>query len=689
MNPEGSFQANGEWSQRLKWARPHPGEIAYDTGAGANTGVIRSSSFQLPASIHLYSCGFMSHPGMRLYLIDEATRHTLDLRQRNDPAFEWKLHVWPIPSDWRGKTVRLVAEDNGRGDQDWMGITAPKAGGEAVSLSLLRAGGYAGALALLAILFLLPGVATALAISRNRDLDFISLVAAVLCGSGAASYLAFWVYLASPTAGRLSSILAIAGGAIFVALNHKQLRRLPALRESAACVGFAILVSVFYSCLGFLYITDDGAGEQAEVRYNLGMMPSDNLLPITLAERLYTGRSPKPTLSGLWHSSDRPPIQAGADLLMFPLLSVRLMLTQQLLGVFLQSFSLIGLWALIRAGNLGNRYLVPILAFAVFSEVCSFHSFYIWPKLMAAGYVLLGMALVFRAQATPWINIDVALASACLSLGLLSHPSVAFTIIPLAIAAVVTRRVPGVKKLVAGLAIALLFLLPWRWYQTVYDPPGDYLLKFNMTSVPYQAAALSRPFGALLAESYAHLSVSAYLETKAADLDAILGVSDLPKLLSTDWRKDLAAFETGSFVHLFWALGFLNLAFFFRFFARPSAALRFSDQCLWIVLGSVPIWIFVLYQPGATIIHEWSLANVLILFLVLMIYLIEKAQQLVYPLLALQAICIFPLLILGKRSVEAFPVAVFDAPLDPGMAALAMATLLGIAYLGWRAKFQR
>ncbi len=40
---------------------------------------------------------------------------TLDLRERIDPGYAWKMHFWEMPYDWQGATVRLIAEDKGTG----------------------------------------------------------------------------------------------------------------------------------------------------------------------------------------------------------------------------------------------------------------------------------------------------------------------------------------------------------------------------------------------------------------------------------------------------------------------------------------------------------------------------------------------------------------------------------------------
>jgi hypothetical protein len=680
MMPEGSFQPDGYYAKEMRWARPHEGVLAYTSDPAPKTGVLRSTPFQLPSVIHFFTVGFLSHAGFRIYLLDEADKQTLELRTRVEPGSMWREHFYPIPADWRGKTVRLVAEDNATGSEDWMGISAPEAGGEPLFFSVSRAIYRTGTFLYLAIVFLLPGLAAALFLSRKIQFAFIQLVPAIFCGSGLAVYIAFWMYLARPAAGKWISIAIAALSACCLLLNRKLIPRLPAIRETALCLAITMLVGVFYCSVGFLYNTDDGADTLVQNRFSTGFMPPDNILPLILAQRLDAGASPKPPLLAIWKGSDRPPLQSGAALMMFPFANVERPLAYELLCVFLQCLWLPGLWILLRGAGLSNKYLVPIIAFAVFSELCVFHSFYVWPKLLAAGFVLMAFGLIMRCE---WKAVDAVLCAACLSLALLSHAGVAFTIIPLAVFTLVTRRLPGWKQLGFGLAIGLLFLLPWRWYQTVYDPPGDNLLKLSLADIRSDED-YKVPFGKLMADSYARLSPDAYVSNKIEDLKTLFIGGEWDNLTSGNLSKSLGAFGNASFFHLFFSLGLLNAGFVCRYYAKPSTARRFADQCMWTMAGAILLWIFTMFPPTATVIHQWSLANVLILAVALVIYVIEGQPRLLYPLLALQALVVFPLIVFAKPWMEAVPGALMDGPVDSGMSLFALLSISSLAYIGWR-----
>jgi hypothetical protein len=233
------------------------------------------------------------------------------------------------------------------------------------------------------------------------------------------------------------------------------------------------------------------------------------------------------------------------------------------------------------------------------------------------------------------------------------------------------------------LAIALLFLLPWRWYQTVYDPPGDNLLKLGLANIRSDED-FKIPFGKLLAQSYGNLSLDSYLSGKEEDVKILFTGNEWLGLESGNAGQFLGSFSNAVFFHLFWGLGVLNVGFVCRFFAKPSAARRFADQCLWIAAGAILFWILVIFPPAGTVIHNGSLANVLILFVPLVIYIVDAGLRVLYPLLAIQALVVFPLIVFAKPWVEAMPGALMAGPIDPGMALFALLSISSIAYIGWR-----
>jgi hypothetical protein len=400
---------------------------------------------------------------------------------------------------------------------------------------------------------------------------------------------------------------------------------------------------------------------------------------------MYKGQPIKPTLFEFWHSSDRPPLQAAADLLVYPVAPpVSPVLFYQLLSIFLQCTCLTGLWILLRAAGLGNRYLIPILGFCVFSTLVVFHSFFVWPKLLCATFLFISLAFVFLRV---WTGLEITLATCALSLSLLSHMSVAFTLIPLAIFIVAARRLPNWRGVAMGIAIVLVFLLPWRWFQTVYDPPGDFLLKFNMTDTT-DPNRIGRPFGELLYASYKNMSAADWITIRVEDLKSLYTSPTLAFVYANDWRRALSSFESANFFQLFWAIGLLNVAFAVRFFAPKTPALKLADLALILAASSAVLWMILLYGPGATVIHAWSLANVLLIFAALVIYLVEAQPRLLYPLLALQILTVFPLFVFAKPFIEEQKGAVMDGLVDPGMAAFALMFFGAILFMGWRAKLQ-
>ena len=57
-------------------------------------------------------------------------------------------------------------------------------------------------------------------------------------------------------------------------------------------------------------------------------------------------------------------------------------------GVALQMFCVPGAWALLRAADLGRRLRALAIVAAMVSDIAIVHGFYVWPKLIAAGFLL-------------------------------------------------------------------------------------------------------------------------------------------------------------------------------------------------------------------------------------------------------------------------------------------------------------
>ena len=110
----------------------------------------------------------------------------------------------------------------------------------------------------------------------------------------------------------------------------------------------------------------------------------------------------------------------------------------------------------------------------------------------------------------------------------------------------------------------------------------------------------------------------------------------------------------------------MHVGWLARAFAKGGRVLRFGDQLMLIALLSCLIWVLIMFQPGSTMIHQGSFAQMLLFFAALTIYLLQ-AKWFLWPSVALQAFVLFPMYVLAKPIIQAESGSVWDQPLDGGI----------------------
>jgi hypothetical protein len=216
-----------------------------------------------------------------------------------------------------------------------------------------------------------------------------------------------------------------------------------------------------------------------------GQLPSDNDIPRYFTEWFAThGHQRPPEYPAEWLFSDRPPLQVGYTLAQRGFMNTAQGLHYQLLCVIEQCLWIPGMWAVLVAVKLRPLTRAIAMLVAMISDIAIVHGFFVWPKLIAAAFLLAALAVIlspeWRQDRRDW-RIGV-LIGALLGLSMLSHGSSVFGVIPLAIFALF-RGVPSWRWLaVAGAALLVLYL-PWSYYQKHGDPPGNRLLKWQLGGV--------------------------------------------------------------------------------------------------------------------------------------------------------------------------------------------------------------
>jgi hypothetical protein len=328
-----------------------------------------------------------------------------------------------------------------------------------------------------------PGVAAAILATRRGVRSVPLTLGIALVASGVTAFASFWAYYASPTVGPIWDCLLLAGSILVVVwiwregvLDWRQLKPL------AIPLGLWVLGSCFVVFLGFLHGGVDHAIPMSALRFS-GQLPSDNDIPRYFTEWFATHghANPPPLYPPDWLMSDRPPLQVGYALAQRGFFHTEHELHYVILCVVVQSLWIVGMWAVLLAARLRARTRALAMFAAMVSDVAIVHGFFVWPKLIAAAFLLAALAVVISPAWTRRRH-DVrvaALVGALLALAMLSHGSSLFGVIPLVLLAAY-RGLPSWRWIGVAALAGLALMVPWTAYQHYADPPGNRLLKWQL-----------------------------------------------------------------------------------------------------------------------------------------------------------------------------------------------------------------
>ncbi len=679
-------QLTGDFQQRSdvpdpKWTwqihRTDTTFVCYGASGGCRGGLV-TEPFAAPQMLDFYTAGFGQQSAGFLVLERQDDKTTLRLKSRIDPSLAWRLRSWKLGPDWTGHRVRLKVENPGAsGPNGWMAISLPMQGEVSIWSFLYGASLRVAWLWIIAILLLVPGTGLALEAHRRFREDSSIIFASALAAAGLASYTGFWIFLRSPMVGKAFAIFVVATGLFFLWRN----RHMPAWKPLAWPVLAFALVSSAYCCFDFLYPTDEPPAIATARRFSHHDLPPDNYMPEIVAERLYVGDDLRSKLVAGWQASDRPPLQAAMVDMVRPFTGlIQADLAYELCGIALQCTWVFGIWFLLNRLGFTNRATVPVIGMIFFSGFGFLHSVFVWPKMLAASYLLLGIGLFLPiGKSRPiwgWL---------CIGLGMLSHSGCGLTLpglIPLLW--IYRSRMPW-RRFCMGVLLVTCLFVPWVWFQKIYNPPGDRLLRLSFAG-DYLAN------GSLLdvtIAAYRKLTLKEVLLRRLSDFAALFH-ADAESPQPTKLGRMIADYTSQTFFCLFVALGLLNLGFLVRFSAfwrrvRDQVGLVFIDRLLLCVALSTAVWIAIMYEASATVIHQGSLANVLLLMAGLTLYIQAIWRRALYALLAAQAVLLFPLFVFSKPILEQQLGVLWTDWMDPGALMVGLASCGGLVYSGWRA----
>jgi hypothetical protein len=506
--------------------------------------------------------------------------------------------------------------------------------------------------------------------------------------------LAFVFYVMSPSVGRIAIVIAYTltawgGVVLWIRLNPQTT---PALRSWIIPAGLAISAAAFSLGLGFLH---GGSGKPlvtAATRYNW-QLPSDNALPWLFARQLLSTHRPLPHyLVPGWLSSDRPPLQTGVYLLVRTVLPVADSdaLLYQVVGTLLQCLWAPALWCLLRATGVSRRAIACGLSVVMLSGFGIVNSFFTWPKLFPAAFLVL-LAAVVLTDGWETERNRVATGTACglaMGLALLGHEGSALAGLPLvALVLINPRRWTRLQVGLLAFGTVVVLVAPWMLYQRYYDPPGNDLAKEQLAGQtkwnPNQGLVSA------VADSYSHLDLSQVIHYKWENVAKPL--SGEPEQVQAFVTLENNLFGGGKsavrraaavrdlrtlyFYNLFPAVGLFVLGPLAQLYAlRRNRTRRIglpAANRMWALVGLILIlWALVEFGPGTTVIHQGTYVTELLIFAAATIAFWSVSPLLLTALTVLQGT--FGLALYGLARAQ-FPGIPSAGPIDRGELALSAA----------------
>ncbi|HEU5062372.1 MAG TPA: hypothetical protein VFT79_04345 [Solirubrobacterales bacterium] len=328
-----------------------------------------------------------------------------------------------------------------------------------------------------------PAVAAAVVAVRRGVRSVPVLLGIALLASGLAAFAAFWAYYADTLVGQTWDFFLLGACVLAVVWVWREGQiEWRALRPLATPLALWVLGTSFVVFLGFLHGGTDNAIPMSALRFS-GQLPSDNDIPRYFTEWFATHghQNPPPVYPPDWLMSDRPPLQVGYALSQRAFLPTEKALHYEILCVGVQSFWIVGMWAVLVAARLRLWTRGLAMVAAMVSDVAILHGFFVWPKLIAAAFLLAALAIVLSPS---WSRDRqdlrvAALIGGLLALAMLAHGSSIFGVIPLALLAA-WRGLPQWRWIGVAAICLIALMLPWTAYQKWANPPGDRLLKWQL-----------------------------------------------------------------------------------------------------------------------------------------------------------------------------------------------------------------
>ena len=347
-----------------------------------------------------------------------------------------------------------------------------------------------------------------------------------LISLGGASLGMFYLASGVPDKWRwISIVVVLAVSIVALRLAGPEGRRQTAhqLMPYARIWGVASLV--YFALLGLAY---NGLGHwEPNCRFLPATWSSDNELPWLFAEAIRHGWDLGGLLGGGWLPTDRPPLMAGAHLLLSDVFGL---LQANNDGDYLRGSAYnaaavalnalwvpVVWWVLIKLSQkLDERGRMAILVFLACIPFVLFNTVYGWPKAFGAAFALLAFGLAWQSR-NPWAGVSnkstILLFFTLGAFSMLAHSSTALFLAPLGLLFLFWNARSSPRTVFIGFGIALALLASWSAYKWAVLPSADPVTKFALTG-DYGFGNPELSLWQMLADRYREVSFWQWLEIK-------------------------------------------------------------------------------------------------------------------------------------------------------------------------------
>lgn len=363
--------------------------------------------------------------------------------------------------------------------------------------------------------------------TRKLALDPLPLA---LISLGSASLGMFYLASSMPNSWRWTSIVVVlAASAVSLNLAGPEARRQTASQLIPYARIWGVFSLVYFAISSLAY---NGLGHwEPNYRFWPATWSSDNELPWMFAEAIHHGWDLKGLFGGDWLPTDRPPLMAGAHLLLsdvFALLQTNndgnylLGSAYNAAAVALNSFWIPAVWWLLRTlgKRLDDRGRMAVLVFVACIPFVLFNTVYGWPKAFGAAFALVAFGLAWQSCSHSAVESSKSAILLFFALGafsMLAHSSTALFLAPVGLLFLFWNLRRYTRTIFVGFGIALALFASWSVYKLAVLPSADPVTKYALTG-DYGFKYPEFSLWQMLADRYREMGFGQWLDIKSAML---------------------------------------------------------------------------------------------------------------------------------------------------------------------------